>query len=214
MNKIQELEPSFMVRLRDEIYPLWKTFMHGNWDQRNPVAERMVSNLAFRLENWADDYHLGNQLASETTWQFERWEESGELRLCFEREYEISDTQIHGCYPFSLVASLEFDEEPLPESAELVRPENYSRSQDYVAAVSGALGEQGVWRLAPDHAELDKRCEMLVRYHVLNQPEAEIVAQLKLAPTVFDVRKAIRELGGLIGVELRPFPTLRLAPEE
>ncbi len=205
LNKIQELVPEFMVPLRDEMFPLWVSITDHANHRRDLEANQLVHTIATRLAEWTDDFQIGGSLCGEAHWQLQRWQESEPgttLPLCFEREGEIAETQIVGCYPFDFIPTIEIEEEQVPECVSRIKPEAYACSSDYARAVYSVLGARGVWKKSPDHAGLDRRCEMLVRFHVLKQTVKEIIERMGLSEDDRTVRETIEKLAKVIGQEL------------
>lgn len=199
LNKIQELLPEFMVPLRDEVFPLWRTFMDI---RRRTQAEPLADELADRMVDLEESYRLGGWFSFEVTWQLQRWAEEGTITLRFERENEIAETLVCGSYPFTFPPTLDFDEKPVPDCTSRIRPEAYRYGRDYSRAIHSVLGERGVWKSAPDQAVLDKRCEMLARYLVLRYAETEIIERMGLAVNSSDLRRQLEAIATLIGVPL------------
>ncbi|MCW5829983.1 MAG: hypothetical protein KIT79_11790 [Deltaproteobacteria bacterium] len=188
LNKIQQLLPEFMVPLRDEVFPLWRTFM----DIRiRSEAASVADELASRVVDLEESYRLGGWFSSEVAWQLHRWAESGTMTLRFERENEIAETLVCGSYPFAFPPTLDFEEKQVPDCTSRIRPEAYRYGRDYAGAIYSVLGERGLWKLSPDHAGLDRDCEILVRHHVLGQTESEICERMSLPDDVAAVRGII-----------------------
>lgn len=200
LNTIQELLPEFMVPLRDEIFPLWRTFM----DQRSRnQAEPMADELADRVIDLEESYRLGGWFSSEITWQFHRWMESETKSLRFERESEIAETLVCGTYPFAFAPTLDFDELPVPECTSRIKPEAYRHGRDYASSIYSVLGARGDWNPSPDHAALDRNSEVLVRYQVMGHEPADIINRMALSMTAGEVMEIVERLASLIALPLR-----------
>ncbi|MCW5829574.1 MAG: hypothetical protein KIT79_09690 [Deltaproteobacteria bacterium] len=200
LNKIQQLSAEFMVPLRDEVFPLWRTFM----DIRiRSEAAAVADELASRVVDLEESYRLGGWFSSEVAWQLHRWAESGTMARRFERENEIAETLVCGSYPFAFPPTLDFEEKPVPDCTSRIRPEAYRYGRDYAGAVYSVLGERGVWKLSPDHVGLDRDCEILVRYQVIGEQPAEIISRMALPMTAGEVMEIAERMAANIAVPLR-----------
>lgn len=200
LNKIQELLPEFMVPLRDEVFPLWRTFMDI---RRRTQAEPLADELADRMVDLEESYRLGGWFSFEVTWQLQRWAEGATITLRFERENEIAETLVCGSYPFAFPPTLDFDEKPVPDCTSRIRPEAYRYGRDYSRAIHSVLGERGVWNPSPDYAALDRDSEVLVRYQVMGHEPAEIINRMALPMTGGEVMEIVERTAERIALPLR-----------